>query len=56
LKKGFEYDIEERILRMYITLTPMEKLEWLESVRRFMSSALPKETRKILMSIKKGEI
>ncbi|MCK4422153.1 hypothetical protein KAW48_10175 [candidate division WOR-3 bacterium] len=56
MKKGFEYDIEDRILKMYISLTPIQKLEWLESVRRFISSTLPEKTRKILFKVKKGEI
>ena len=55
-KKGFSYIYTQEKYDAYKKLLPLQKLEWLEKMNRFLYNFMPPESKKIREKLRRGEI
>ena len=54
--KGYRYEVSEEKIRHWLSLTPEQRLEWLEEINIFIHSYAPQKAKKIIAMFRKGEI
>jgi len=54
-KGGFNYYVDKHAVERFRKLSCAQKLRWLEEVHKFLGSALPPESRRIMDALRKGE-
>ena len=54
-KGGFNFYVDKHAVERFRKLSCTQKLRWLEEVHKFLSSALPPESRRIMDALRKGE-
>lgn len=54
--KGYRYEISEEKIRHWLSLTPEQRLEWLEEINMFIQKYASDEAKRIMRKFRKGEI
>lgn len=53
---GFKYTVSEEQIKKWMTISPKEKLEWLEEINELLRKAQTTHERDIMAKLRKGEI
>lgn len=54
--KGYSYTVTREQIRRHMSLTPEQKLEWLEEANGFVDSFMTEQSRRIRDKLRRGEL